>query len=212
LPSFAGSQANAKAPPPLPAAESEKLCLEMSDRLGKGGHPAEAAIELEKARGYNPKLPDIDHRLAILHDEAGDHARALQDYQKALAAKPGDADVLNDLGYSHYTHGDWAEAEKALRQAVAAKPKYARAWVNLGMALAQQSRYEEGLEAFGKAVPPAEAHCNVAFVLMTQGKRDEAKQVYRKALEIDPNQPLAAAAMAKLDQPASKPAQVGGPG
>lgn len=68
------------------------------------------------------------------------------------------------------------------------------------MALAQQGRDEEALEAFEKAVCPAEARCNLAYVLSGQGKVEEARQKYKEALEIDPALKPARAGLARLDR------------
>src|SRR5262249_57924483 len=108
---------------------------------------------------------------------------------------PRDANLLNDLGYSYYNHGDWQEAERWLRKSLAVDSHHQRAWINLGMTLGQQERYDESVEAFGHAVRPAEAHCNLAFILTTQGRRQEARQEYEKALALEPGQRLARAAL-----------------
>ena len=52
---------------------------------------------------------------------------------------------------------------------------------------------------------PAQAQANLAFVLTAQGKREEAKAAYRKALQLDPSLALARDALAKLDGPAPPP-------
>ena len=128
----------------------------------------------------------------------------MEEYQKLLKPSPKDADLLNDVGYCYYNQGKWSEAEKYLRQALAINPKLARAWINLGMTLAQQNRIEESLEAFAKVVSPAQAQCNLAFIWTTQGKREEAKAAYRKALTLEPNlAPARIAFLAKLEQPAA---------
>ncbi len=63
--------------------------------------------------------------------------------------------------------------------------------MNLGLTLAQQGRTPEALEAFGKVVGPAEAQANLGFVLLTQGKREDACAAYRQALTLDPSCRLA---------------------
>jgi Tfp pilus assembly protein PilF len=189
-----------KPEPTLPPAKAAELCLKTGESLQSSGHLAEAAAEYEKARTHDPKLtPVCSLKLAAFADEKGDHARALAEYQKGLTAKPNDADLLIDLGYSHYNYGEWAEAEEFARKALKAQPKNQRAWNNLGMALAQQSRYEDALEAFTKAVKPADAYCNLGYILRTQGKQAESRDAYARALELEPGHPLARTALDKLD-------------
>jgi tetratricopeptide (TPR) repeat protein len=184
---------------PLPPDESAELCRHMAETLSQSGHLREAVGQYELARQYNPKSP-VAHPLALLLDQLGQDDAAEAEFTKALAAEPKNADLYNDLGYHHYTRANWAEAEKYLRHALALNAQHAPAWNNLGMVLAQQERYGESLDAFGKILRPAEAQCNLAFILTTQGKRSDAAESYRRALSLEPNNHLARAALAKLER------------
>jgi Flp pilus assembly protein TadD len=185
----------------LPPEQASRLCLATAQEMEKSGSEGTAISLYEKARLDDPrKEPQICRRLAILYDRQGNFTKALEEYQKSLQLNPHDADLLNDLGYSYYSRGKLDEAEKALRQALACDGKHARAWVNLGMTLGAQGRYAESLEAFCKAVPPAEAHCNLAFLLTTQKKWAEASQEYHAALGLNPNLVLAQASLEKLQR------------
>jgi Flp pilus assembly protein TadD len=185
----------------LPPEQAAELWLVLAEQLDKNGREIEAILQYEKARQKDPHLEErVCHRLGVLYDRNGNQARALVEFQKALKAHPKDADLLNDLGYSYYNRGQWQDAERYLRQAVAAVPTHKRAWTNLGMTLAQQGRESDSLEAFGKAVSPAEAHANLGFLLATQGKFDHARLAYRRALELEPNLEVAKTALARLDQ------------
>jgi Tfp pilus assembly protein PilF len=184
----------------LPPAAGAQLNLKLAENFEQTGHRAEAVAYYERAREADPKLPGIAKRLAMLYDHLGMTDKALAEFQTALKATPNDPEVLNGLGYFHYNRGQWEEAEKYLRRAVEVDPKYRRAFVNLGMDLCQQQRYEEGLAAFTRAVPAAEAHSNVAFILTVQGQFEKARQEYRRALELNPNLTIARQALAKLER------------
>jgi Tfp pilus assembly protein PilF len=198
-------------PPPaannkeLPPEEAARVCLAAAEEMEKGGLYAQAAALYEKARKDYPRFASVSRRLAVLYDEQGDFTRAQEEYEKALKLTPKDADLLNDFGYSWYCRGNWTEAEKYLRQAVAADPNHRTAWVNLGLTLGQEQRYDDSLQAFGHAVSPAQAQCNLAFVFTTQGKREEARVAYRRALELDGSLGLARAALDKLEHPGQAP-------
>ena len=75
--------------------------------------------------------------------------------------------------------------------------------MNLGLALAQQGKQAEALEAFSHAVSTAEAHANVAFVLAVQGKKAEALATYRRALEMEPALKIAQIAVQRLEAAAT---------
>lgn len=193
-------------PVTLPPTESAELCLAVADQMIATGHIPEAIHQLNQVRQLNPKA-DVSPRLARLYARQGPDEQALVEFDKALKAYPKDAGLWNDLGYFHYERGNWAEAEKGFRRALEFAPENQKAWLNLGLALGQAGKYQESLSAFEQAVKPAEARCNLAFVLGTQGKVDEARRLYQESLQLDPNLKLARAALAKLERgPAAKPA------
>ena len=190
----------------LAANESAALALTMAEGLEKDGKDADAALCYERARHLDPAVADrAAHRLAILYDRNDEQAKAMAEFTSLLKKRPRDAALLCDVGYSHYNRGRWVEAEALLRKAVAADRSSKRAWNNLGLALAMQGKEREALEAFGKAVTPAEAQANLGFCLAVQGKRDEAKAAYRRALELEPALRTAQAALSRLDAPPTAP-------
>lgn len=199
--------ANATAGPngeELPGKESAALCLAMAESLDKDGKDADAAGYYERARTLDPALADrAAHRLAILYDRLDEQAKAMAEFHALLKRHPKDGGLLNDIGYSCYNRGQWAEADAYLRRAVAADKGNKRAWVNLGLALAQQGKDAEAVDAFEKAVTPAEARANLGFVLATRGLKADAVGAYRRALELEPTLKIAQAAIARLEAPAA---------
>lgn len=188
----------AREPVQLPAKESAPLCVSVADTLARQGHLAEAIGQLRQAQQFDPTI-DVSPRLARLLARGGQDSEALAEFDRAVQAHAKDAELWNDLGYFHYEHGRWADAERALRQALAVEPNYPKAWMNLGLALGQQDRHDDSLEAFRHAVRPPEALCNLAFVLCTQGKVAEAQARYEEALRLDPGLKLARAGLARLE-------------
>ncbi len=176
------------------------VALKTAEELDKDGKGIEAIPYYEKARQSGGNKQQIARRLAVLYDEQGEHGKAVDEFKQLLQKNPKDADLLNGLGYCYYNQGNWAEAEKHLRLAAQADPKLARAWINLGMTLAQMSRAQESMEAFTNVVRPAQAYCNLAFILQTQKRIDEAKDAYRQALSLEPDLALARAGLAKLER------------
>jgi len=180
------------------------LLITMAEGLEKDGKDVDAIAYYERARDLDPVLADrSSRRLAVLYDRADEQAKAMHEFQEQLKKKPKDAALLNDMGYSMYNRGQWAEAENHLRKAVTADKNFKPAWVNLGLALAQQGKQQESLDAFSHAVSAAEAYSNLGFVLAVQGKKAEATAAYRRALELEPALKIAQAALHRL---ASEPA------
>jgi tetratricopeptide (TPR) repeat protein len=205
--------------------ETLKLCMTMAAKFDEAGCYGEEINMLERARKADPGL-DLTHRLALLYEKEGDYPKALAEYNKELeAAKLTDAAalngiltglkklagqplpkateplVLNDIGFCLYQKGDYAESERYLRLALEKDRENATAWVNLGLTLAGQNRIDDSLNASQHAVSPAAAYANVAFVLATRLDRlADAKALYRKSLELDPNNQSAHRALTQLEQ------------
>lgn len=200
--SLSGPDGAANAPPvELGAKDSARLCFAAATQMDASGEYAGAIPLYEKARQQEPAKygKQAGRRLAVMYDFAGDFVRADAEYEAALKLAPTDPDLLNDYGYSLYSRGNWAAAADHLSRAVAAGPDKKRAWMNLGLALAQLGRDQESFDAFTKAVKPAEAHCNLAFVLAARGRTAEARTHYQRASELDPGLKLARAGMATID-------------
>jgi Tfp pilus assembly protein PilF len=186
-------------PTMLPPVESARACQAVAENLAREGHIEQAIEQMLKARAFDPRI-DVSPVLARLYARLGNDRMTRDEFARALKEHPKDADLWNDLGYYHYQHGNWVEAEQHFRKVVELDAKHARGWTNLGLALGQQSKYPDALEAFEKSARPAEARCNLAFVLCTQGKRDRARELYQDALRLDPGLPLARAALARMDR------------
>ena len=128
----------------LPAPQSAKVCLATGAFLEKQGYETEALLEYQRARQYDPRLPGVAWRLAVLYGKLGETEKARTEFQTALQEQPRDAALLNDLGFFHYQLNENGAAEKSLRQALALNSSYQRAWVNLGKVLVQQHRSRAG--------------------------------------------------------------------
>jgi Flp pilus assembly protein TadD len=185
----------------LPPKEKAKVNLATAQMMDRDGRIPEAIALYERARAINPEHGHVCRRLAVLYDRLGNFAKANEEYEKALAMFPQDSALLNDAGYCHFMQGDLSLAENYLRQSIELKPDNKRAWTNLGMTLAMRERIDEALEAFMHSVPEPQARCHLAFAFTVQGKRQEAMDEYRKALQLAPDLELARQALAKLENP-----------
>lgn len=94
---------------------------------------------------------------------------ALKSVESALAGSPGNPDFLYLRGAVRMGMNDLPAAEKDFRQALAARPDHVAAMNDL------------------------------AVLLMTNGRKDEARELLRKVLEIRPGDPLATANLKSLE-------------
>jgi Tfp pilus assembly protein PilF len=156
--------------------------------------------ELDQARSMYesilkeaPQHADALHRLAVVSTRQERFAEAKALFAEAAKLQPKSPEVCNDRGYLHLLENDYAAAEQDFRQATELKANYPAAWTNLGLALAQQEKYDDAFAVFLRAASsPAAAHCNLAFAYAQQGKLTESQTHYRRALVHDPSLKIAA--------------------
>jgi tetratricopeptide (TPR) repeat protein len=88
--------------------------------------------------------------LGDLYFESSRYIEAIQTYDKALAVNPTCADCLNDRGLALYYSGDPAAALESFDQAIAMAPEYTHAWLSKGYVLISQGRYQEAIIPLNK--------------------------------------------------------------
>ncbi len=108
--------------------------------------------------------------LALIADARGDANAALGYYRRALALAPDDGDALNNYGVWLCHNGRIGESLPLFRRALA-NPAYAT---------------------------PALAAGNLGACLLDAGQASEAEPVLRQALQLDPDNAVALASMARV--------------
>jgi tetratricopeptide (TPR) repeat protein len=169
------------------------------DALGEYRKAIDAYREAgNSVRGDGATKARLHRKLAQAFDHLGQPEEAKAHYQAAQKLAPRDPNVWNDAGYSAFFRGRFDEAERLLKKAASLDPANPRILSNLGMTLAAEGRTDAALEVLTKAGGPASARMNLAYVLASTGRSDEAREQYRAALAIDPGLKVARDALAKL--------------
>jgi tetratricopeptide (TPR) repeat protein len=148
------------------------------------------------ARERAPQL--LDHRFyyqfGSMLERAGRFDEAVAALEQSLNLKPDFDESLNHLGYM------WAErgenlllAHDMIQQAVKAEPENPAYLDSLGWVLFQLKNPAEALPWLQKAVkllpePDATVLDHLGDVLAALGKRDEAREAWRRSLEIEPTE------------------------
>lgn len=167
-------------------------------QLEQQGKLSEAREIYQRLIVQYPHRYEPYHRLGVVADRQKRYREAVALYTQAIALNP-DPEIFNDLGYSYYLQGQLDKAESALLKAVSMKPASPRFRNNLGMVYGFQGRYEEALDQFRRGGSEADACYNMAFILATQGKIQEAKRYLMLALAADPTYKKAQEALASLE-------------
>ena len=79
----------------------------------------------------------------------------------------------------------WAGPVTASVQTSDFDPKHRLATNNLALTLGEEKRYSESFQIFrNSGLSEAQCHCNIAFILWSQGKLEEALSHFKAAVEI----------------------------
>ncbi len=161
--------------------EAEPFLLEASRRLKADARPWRA--------------------LALLYADTDRPLDAITALQRAVEIDPNHAATWNNLGYLLHTAQRDPSAVPALQKAVSLDSKNARYKRNLGYALFATGKPDDALQAFRAAGTPGDAWYDLAVAHELAGDAEGALVPLRRALEIDPNHPLARQALERLTPP-----------
>ncbi len=141
-----------------------------------------------------------------------DSPEALREAQKAceeaVQASPDDALLYQQLAEVKQAEADYAGAAAAAKRSLALLPSNGECWLALGMALAQEQRFEEAASAFRRVfeLDPQDVwgRQNLAICLGKLGRRDDAIREFRRALAIKPRFGMAWLGLGRLYEEAGR--------
>ena len=165
-----------------------------SGALIQAGHPDRARELLDRALNKYPNEADLLFARVLLFDSLGDKAGSEQDLKQIIRMQPEDSRALNHLGYMLADQTDrYQEALELIERAIAISPDDPAIIDSLGWAQFKLGRYEEALTNLRRAYavfPDAEVASHVGEVLWIMGREQEAVDVWRGALENQPDSDL----------------------
>lgn len=156
--------------------------------------------------------PDAQRRVAAMDRvavaeerlRAGDEAGAEAEARKALALDPGVAGAHTVLALLADRRGDADGAGREYKRAVELAPHRGSTLNNYAAWLCRNGHQAESLSLFSEALrdpgydTPAVALGNAGACALEADRPKDAENALRKALELDPENPVALAAMARL--------------
>ena len=176
------------------AVESDPECSICQNNVGvlyyaqKLYAPAKAKYEL--ALALRPDRLRVHGNLGLVLLEMGDVDGALRHIRIALDDSPKDPKNLTSMAYLLLTQKRHTEAIPYLERAYAIAPTYVPGLVNLGLALSETGRPEEGLARLTRALElkPDESmvHIGLARVHLARGDYEAAAREYAVLTTLDP--------------------------
>jgi tetratricopeptide (TPR) repeat protein len=162
------------------------------------GNWENAVTQYREAIKLNPKHLGAMYRLGGVYVQTKRFDEAIETFQRYVKATNESPQGYNNLAVAYDAAGRFPEAEQAYQAAIAKDPK-GQSWrVNYGLMLARRNQPEAAIVQLSSVLPPAAVHYNLGSVCEQQGRTEEAKAYYRKALELDPKLRDARARLAVL--------------
>jgi len=138
-----------------------------------------------------PDYPELLYDRALAADKLGKFKILEQDLRKLIKLKPDNAHAYNALGYSFAERGTHLpEALKLIKKAVELSPDDPYIMDSLGWVYYRMGNFTEGLNFLNLAFaarPDPEIAAHLGEVLWVKGAKDDAKNIWRSALEKDPS-------------------------
>lgn len=170
-------------------------------RLAKEFHP-------DKYAGFADTT--IKDKVVVIFDALTDAYNALKNGpgggqhvlpEDAVKTDMARAEELRDLGVQEIKEGNFPVAAEFLGEAVKICPEKANYWNYLALALSKvPGKSKEAENAIHRAIElePANSnyHANLGFLYLREGRTDEARARFQKALSLDPDNQRAKKALA----------------
>ena len=161
------------------------------------GKPDEAYPHFQAAAQINPKDPMSHSNLGAYLQEHGRLAEAVEQHNRTITLT-SDAGLLAstyaNLGTAYRHLGEDEKARESYDQALRLNPNQSNAYLGLGQLLEKQSRLEEAINNYSRAVellPTDTGLLLLGHALESAGRRPEALAAYQAALKLSPDMPEA---------------------
>jgi CRISPR-associated protein Csy1 len=153
-----------------------------------------AIASLKRAIEIEPRFVPALRYLGILLGESADAQGAAAALDQALRLDPDHAPAWNNLGNAQRTLGRLEAAEESFARSLALRPDYALAAANLGEVQRDRGEVERAEATLRAALacqtgtPFRPLVVLLAGLLRERGALDEAEELYRKAVELSPQE------------------------
>lgn len=178
----------------LPAANDQQaahLILAEAQILRRSKAHQEVFDLLDDGLKKLPDYPELLYDRALTADKLGKFNILEQDLRKLIQLKPDNAHAYNALGYSFAERGiQLPEALKLIKRAVELSPEDPYIIDSLGWVYYRMGNFVDGLNYLNIAFaarPDPEIAAHLGEVLWVRGAKENAKDIWRSALEKDPD-------------------------
>ncbi|MEX2149480.1 MAG: tetratricopeptide repeat protein [Steroidobacteraceae bacterium] len=167
--------------------QSPDVLIGLAFALAAGGDAAEAEQMHQRAIAAQPRYAYAQIAYGNFLFGQGRPTEAVVFYERATILAPDNPNAFNNLGSAYMLAGDFDHARRALERSIAIEPRRG-SYSGLGSVQYYLGRYELAEDMFRKAIELAPADHrvwgNLADTLRFDARPDEAREAYRRALEL----------------------------
>jgi len=160
-------------------------------KMLSAGRPSDAIAPLREAALLEPFNPIIHHDLGLACLEVGRLPDAIAALQWAVANKPHYADAYFRLGIALEKLGNMGDAIAAYDRATQLLPSLTEAWFRVGALVYELGHRNEAIGCFRRAAATGGktsfGRLGKARALLAEDRNQEAEQVLRQTLALDPS-------------------------
>jgi tetratricopeptide (TPR) repeat protein len=171
--------------------KSPSVHYNLAFSLRERGDLQDALREYGQTIEIDRKYPHAFASLGDVYLKLDNYSAAQAAYKQALAQVPDDIDVLLNSGAAYQSAGDLAEAEQAYQRVLQISPGSSAAHVNLGVLYFGEKRSNDAMNQFSMAIDlktkDIVPYYDMAAILQQAGRTDLAMVLYKKVLELKPD-------------------------
>ena len=139
-----------------------------------------------KAEEFGSKKRDILYARSLSYDRMGNVAQAEKDLREVVKLDPKDADALNALGYMLVVSSTrYQDAHDLIKQALELRPDSPAVMDSMGWVLFKKGDAKGAEDWLSKAydkMPDPEIAAHLIEVLSVNGKRDDARKLFKEMI------------------------------
>jgi tetratricopeptide (TPR) repeat protein len=173
--------------------QGEEVLFMLTESYRSLGRTKEAQDAFGELNRLYPDSAFLHRLMGMAYDARSEYPKALEEFRAALRVRPGMPEIAFAIGYIHWKLRQYEEARAWLSKELATQPCYARAHHYLAEMEREAFRLKEAAQSYRKALDcdPAlyDSWLGLGLVIEQEGRWDEALGVYRRLVDLRPQEP-----------------------
>lgn len=186
--------------------EDETLQDDIGIAYAEFGQFDKAEFHLKKALSIKSNYSDAMNHLGMIYAREGKNDLAIELFTKAAEdlMYPSRFAAYNNLGLVYFFQGQHEKALDGFRKATEAFPEYSLGYDNMGMSYEALRQWDRAVESYKNSIRFApdnpKSYLHLASLYLKFNRREEARELILKAMDVDKSGEFKTEAKTLLDQ------------